>query len=203
VLLIALGGLFWVGYRVGDDSSEVANLEDEVGDLRSELEGAENEASHNAGEVEYLQGSNEELESQLHAERSLNGKTTVAQSSEFETEFDWETAGAVGYLTIKPTDLSQNGDRWLLTVEAKNEGSEPKTPFCGDAGATLVDAAERTYTGESVIATGSDACTDLQPGLTGTFKSEFTLPPDAEPVVAAIYGDYELEEEAKTWALPE
>ena len=76
------------------------------------------------------------------------------------------------------------------------------SPFCGSAGANLEDSAERIYTGEAVISSSSDSCEELQPGLTGTFQGEFTLPEDAEPAIALIYGDFEQEEEAKAWALP-
>ena len=103
---------------------------------------------------------------------------------------------------MKPIDLSQTGDRWVLTVEAKNESNEPMSPFCGSAGANLEDSAERIYTGEAVISSSSDSCEEFQPGLAGTFQGEFTLPEDAEPAIALIYGDFEQEEEAKAWALP-
>jgi hypothetical protein len=170
--------------------------------VEDELGGAENQASLYSDEIDELEESTESLEGKLHAERSLNGKTTVAQNSEFETDFDWETAGTVGYLTMKPVELSQSGDKWFLTIEAKNEGSEPESPFCGDGGAVLEDAAERTYSGEAVIGSGSASCEELQPGLTDTYKVEFTLPSDAQPAIALLYGDYEQEEEAKAWALP-
>lgn len=104
---------------------------------------------------------------------------------------------------MKPTALEQSGEKWILTIEAKNEGSEPEEPFCGSAGGVLIDAEDNIYTGEAVLGGSSDNCgEELQPGLTGTFRSEFKLPADAVPVGVALYGDYEQEEEAKTWELP-
>jgi hypothetical protein len=197
VVALGLAAAFLGGFLLGDDSGEVSSLEDQVAKAEDELAGAENQVSIYSGEAEELEESTESLEGKLHAERSLNGRTTVPQNTEYETDFDWETAGTVGYLTMKPIDLTQSGSKWILTIEAKNEGNEPESPFCGDGGAALEDSAERTYSGETVIGSGSDSCEELQPGLTGTFKSEFTLPEDANPAIALIYGDYEQEDEAK------
>lgn len=197
-----VAAFFLGGYLVADDSAEVSDLNARLAEVEDELAGAENQASLYSDEVDELEESKRTLQGQLHAERSLNGKTTVAQNGEFASDFPWETAGTVGYLTMKPIGLEQVGDKWILTVEAKNEGNEPESPFCGDAGAALGDAAGRTYSGEAVLGGGSQDCEELQPGLTGVFKGEFSLPTDAQPVVAAIYGDFEQEEEAKTWALP-
>jgi hypothetical protein len=205
IVLVALIGVFFGGYFVGDDSGEVSSLNDQVAQLEDELGGAESQATLYGDEVEGLEEVKASLQGQLHAERSLNGNTSVEQNtSDYNTDFAWETAGTVGYLAMKPIDFTQVGEKWFLTIEAKNEGTEPKQPFCGDGGSVLVDGAGRTYSGEAVLGSGSDDCSDeLQPGLTGTFKAEFSLPPDAKPVATAIYGDYEQEEEAKTWALPE
>jgi len=200
--VLAITAAFLLGYFLADDSSEVSDLKNEVASVEDELGGAENQANLYSDEVDELEESTESLEGKLHAERSLNGKTNVSQNTEFETDFDWNTAGTVGYLTMKPVDLSRSGDKWVLTIEAKNEGSEPKLPFCGDGGAVLEDGAERTYSGETVLGSASANCEELQPGLTDTFKTEFTLPSDTEPAIALLYGDYEQEEEAKAWALP-
>lgn len=200
--LAVVAAFFFGGYLVADDSAEVSDLNARLAEVEDELAGAENQASLYSDEVGELEEAKRTLQGQLHAERSLNGKTTVAQDSEFESDFPWETAGTVGYLTMKPIGLEQAGDKWILTVEAKNEGNEPESPFCGDAGAALGDGAGRTYSGEAVLGGGSQNCEELQPGLTGIFKGEFLLPADARPVVAVIYGDFEQEEEAMTWALP-
>lgn len=196
---------FAAGYFVADDSSEVSDLEDTVAALETERDEAEDDLAQSEDAGEELEEELTSTADQLEAERSLNGKSEKTQegNGEYDTDFPWQAAGTVGYLTIKPVDFSQEGSRWILTVEAKNEGSEPKQPFCGGAEAVLVDAEGNTYTGESVLSESSDNCgEELQPGLTGTFKSEFKLPGGAKPVAAAIYGDYEQEEEAKTWELP-
>lgn len=203
IVVVGLAAAFVGGFLIGDDSGEIASLEDRVAGVEDELAGAENQVSLYSDEVDELEESTDSLEGKLHAERSLNGKTTVPQNTEYETDFEWNTAGTVGYLTMKPVELSQAGEKWILTIEAKNEGNEPESPFCGDGGAALEDSAERVYSGESVISSSSDSCEELQPGLTGTFKTEFTLPEDAVPAIALIYGDYEQEDEAKAWALPE
>ena len=194
---------FGVGYLVADDSDEVSKLRDQLTETEDELAGTENRASLSEATVEELEEENDSIANKLHAERSLNGKTEAAdENTEFETDFEWQTAGTVGYLTIKPIDLSNTGSKWILTMEAKNEGSEPETPFCGDGGAVLEDGAERTYTGEALLSEGTDNCEELQPGLTGTFGAEFKLPEETRPAIALIYGDYDQEEEAKAWALP-
>lgn len=202
VLLIAA---FAGGYFVGDDSSEVSNLEDTVVALESERDEAEDDLAQSEDSGTELEDELASTSDQLEAERSLNGKSEKPQQDEgeYDTDYPWQAAGTVGYLTIKPIDFAQEGSKWILTVEAMNEGSEPKQPFCGGAEAVLIDAENNNYTGESVLSGSSDSCgEELQPGLTGTFKSEFKLPGGAKPVAAAIYGDYEQEEEAKTWELP-
>jgi hypothetical protein len=193
--------LLGIGVAVGKGGEE-DSLKEEVAQLTKERDAAR-------GEVRDIEeGQTEEfasLEEELEAERSINGEDTSSQdaSGEYETDFAWETAGRVGYLTIKPISLDKEGEHWILTVEAKNEGSQPRQPFCGGAEAILIDAENNNYSGEAVISEGADNCgEELQPGLTGTFKSEFKLPSGAKPVAAAIYGDYEQEDEAKTWELP-
>jgi len=201
LLIAAFAG----GYFIGDDSSEVSDLEDTVVALESERDEAEDELAQSEDSGTELEAELASTSDQLDAERSLNGKSEKSQQDEgeYDTDYPWQAAGNVGYLTIKPIDFAQEGSKWILTVEAKNEGSEPKQPFCGGAEAVLIDAESNNYTGESVLSESSDSCgEELQPGLTGTFKSEFKLPGGAKPVAAAIYGDYEQEEEAKTWELP-
>jgi hypothetical protein len=203
--VLAVIAAFLAGYVVADDSSEVSELEDSVAALESEQDEVEDELAQTEESGAELEDELASTADQLEAERSLNGKSEQAQEAdgEYETDFPWQAAGTVGYLTIKPIDFGQEGSKWILTVEAKNEGSEPKQPFCGGAQAVIIDAANNNYTGESVLSESSDNCgEELQPGLTGTFKSEFRLPDGAKPVAAAIYGDYEQEEEAKTWELP-
>lgn len=199
VLVVA----FLAGFFIADDSGRVSALEEKVASVEEEASDASDDAEAVSRELEQAEEGTESLEEKLKAERSLNGKTSVPQNAEFDADFDWETAGRVGYLTMKPIAIEQQGEKWILTVEAKNEGNEPEEPFCGDAGAALEDSGERVYSGEAVLGESSDNCGDaLQPGLTGTYKGEFKLPPDAEPAIAIIYGDYDQEEEAKAWALP-
>jgi len=201
LILVAFAG----GYFVGDDSSQVSSLHGQVADLESEVESLGTEVSLSQSGEDAAREELSSAQDQLHAERSLNGKIPVAQEAEkeYNTDYPWQGAGTVGYLVIKPVDFSQEGENWILTIEAKNESSEPKEPFCGGAEAVLIDASDNNYSGEAVLGESSDNCGgDLQPGLTGTYKSEFKLPSGAKPVAAAIYGDYEQEEEAKTWELP-
>lgn len=204
--VIAVAAVFFAGYAVGDDSGQVS-------DVQSELASAETKVTDlttQMGEVAEAKGEAsleiEGLEEELAAERSLNGKSEKSQTAanqEYNTDFPWKAAGTVGYLTMKPIAFEQVGERWILTVEAKNDGNGPKQPFCGGGEAVVIDAEDNNYTGEAVLGETSDNCgEELQPGLTGTFKSEFKLPSNAVPVGVALYGDYEQSEEAKTWELP-
>lgn len=205
LLAVAAVGVFLGGYFLGDDSAELADLDEKIATIEAERDGVESQLSASETETTEAQEELGSTREQLRAERSLNGKLPASSESdqEYETDYPWGAAGRVGYLTIKPLDIAQEGSRWILTVEAKNEGSEPKQPFCGGAGAVLGSAEGSTYSGESVLSDTSDNCgEEIQPGLTGTFKSEFKLPEPAEPVIAVIYGDYEQEEEAKSWELP-
>lgn len=204
-----LAAVFIGGYLVGDDSGEVSLLKKElaaseshVGVMELELAGAKSEAAS-------AEESQKTLKGQLKAERSFNGKSVPSskENSEVNSEFEWDTAGTVGQLTMKPTALTSSNSgsttKWTLTVEAKNEGSEPKSPFCGEAGGQLVDSTGRTYTGKDVLGGQSESCgNELQPGLTGTFQGTFVLPSSAKPVAVALYGEYSQEGEAKTWSLP-
>jgi hypothetical protein len=203
--LFVVIAVFLGGYFVADDSNEVSELEDSVATLESERDDAEDTLAQTEESGAALEDELASTTDQLEAERSLNGKSEQTQEvdQEYDTDFPWQAAGTVGYLTIKPIDFVQEGSKWILTLEAKNEGSEPKQPFCGGAEAVIIDAENNNYTGEAVLSEGSDNCgEELQPGLDGTFKSEFRLPEGAQPVAAAIFGDFEQEEEAKTWELP-
>jgi hypothetical protein len=204
-LVVLIVGVFVGGYLMADDSGEVSELHDQIANVESERDETEYRLSESEAEASEAQEELGSTREQLQAERSLNGKLPVKEGAdqEYDTDYPWEAAGKVGYLTIKPIDITQEDSRWILTVEAKNEGSEPKLPFCGDAGAALGNSEGNTYTGEALLSDSSDSCgEELQPGLTGTFKSEFKLPEGTKPVVAVIYGDYEQEEEAKSWELP-
>ncbi len=206
VLALLIGGAaFATGYVLADDAGEVTDLKAELAKAEDGRERARSERADSViAEGEQAQAL-EDLEEELQAERSLSGKGNSqeqAAAREYDTDYDWGSAGNVGYLVVKPTGFRKEGSRWILEVEAKNEASEPKTPFCGDAGAALGDASGNTYTGEAVISETSDSCEELQPGLTGTYAAEFKMPEDAMPIIAGVYGDWEQEEEAKFWELP-
>lgn len=200
---VMAAGLFVAGFFIGDDSGQVADLEDRVASLESDVDSSQDSLISSEGSVSDLEAEVTELEEELEAQRELHGESTKAdERQEYDTDFAWNTAGTVGYLTIRPTDLSKQGARWILSLEAKNGAQEPKSPFCGDAGAAITDTEGNLYSGEAVIAETTSNCEELQPGLTGTYKAEFQLPAGADPAVVQIFGDYELEEEAKSWELP-
>ena len=201
VLIVAA---FFVGAASNDESGTVSELEDRVTAVRSDLESEESELERVESEAEDAAEHGEELEEQLAAERGFKGTgSKQVAEQEYDTDFPWEAAGQVGYLTMKPVGWEQLGEKWILTVEAKNSGHEPKEPFCGDGGAVVIDAEQNNFSGEAVLGGSSANCgSALQPGQTATYESEFTIPSSAVPVVVALYGDWEQEEEAKQWELP-
>jgi hypothetical protein len=202
--VILIAAALFVGMAANDESSKVADLEDQVASVEGELADEERELGYAEEEKDRADEKTEEAESALAAERGFKGGGSKQKAeAEYETDYPWMAAGEVGYLTMKPVDWQQEGEKWILTVEAKNTGSEPEEPFCGSAGATVIDAEDNNYTGEAVLATGTANCgAALQPGQTATYKGEFAIPANAIPVVIALYGDFELEEEAKQWELP-
>lgn len=206
VALLALGGAFVGGYFVGDDSARLSVLEDALSRTTDDLDTAEAEVVGLSAENSDLTDTRADLRDQLRAERSLNGtlpKPASSASSNLVTDLPWGAAATIGNLTLKPLALEQSGERWVLTVSAKNEGDSPVGPFCGDAGASLADTTAREFTGDSVLADDTANCgDDLQPGLTATYKAEFKMPTDAKPGAVAIYGDYDYVDEAKIWAAP-
>jgi hypothetical protein len=202
--IVLIAAAFAVGMLTADESDKVSELEDKVARVESELDDEQRELGYAEEEKKQADEKSESVEEELAAERNFKGSgpKQVAEQ-EYETDYPWEAAGEVGYLTLKPVGWVQEGEKWILTIEAKNTGHEPEDPFCGEAGATIIDAEENNYTGEAVISGGTANCgASLQPGSTATYKGEFKIPSNAVPVVAAIYGEYELEEEAKQWELP-
>lgn len=153
VLLIVVA--FAGGYLVADDSGKVSELNDQIAAVESERDENEGRLSESEAEASEAQEELGSTRDQLRAERSLNGKLPAKEEAdrEYDTDYPWEAAGTVGYLTIKPIDISQEGSKWILTVEAKNEGSEPKQPFCGDAGASPWER-RREYLHGRIIALG-------------------------------------------------
>lgn len=202
-VLVAVGA-FFAGSISSDESDKVADLEDRVASLEADVE---DEAAHTSvaeSDAEAAEEAAAQAEDELAAERGFKeGGGAQQVASDYDTDYPWEAVGEVGYLAVKPVGWEQSGDKWFLTTEAKNIGKTPALPFCGDGGADVLDAEENEYSGESYLGSGSASCGDeLQPGLTATYKTEFELPPNAKPVVVAIYGDWEQEEEYALWDLP-
>lgn len=204
--VVLIGGAYFAGKgSVDTHSAEITDLQGEVRETKGELKSEQGQLSLAEGEVEVAKERTAEVEDELAAERSFKGqgeKQQVAEQ-EYETDFPWEAAGRVGHFIFKPIGWEQEGESWLLKVEAKNESHEPKQPFCGGGESVVIDAENNNYSGESVLFAGSSDCAgELQPGTTETYEAEFKIPPNAAPVAVAIYGEYEQQEEAKTWELP-
>jgi hypothetical protein len=116
------------------------------------------------------------------------------------------TAKTVGSISITPTALTKISDNgqlatWRATISVKNNGSNSVDEFCGDSGASLVDAQGRNYDGTSVIGENSANCGDnVQPGLSGgPFLMDFKLPTGAKPAQLILSGDYTQQDQAQTW----
>jgi len=202
--VLAVVVAFVAGAASNDESAKVSDLEDRIVSLEGDVESTEADLARAEGEAEVAEEAAAEAEDQLATERGFKEGGQVQEvASEYDTDYPWEAVGEVGYLALKPVGWEESGGKWILTTEAKNIGKTPALPFCGGAGADIIDAEENEYSGESYLGAGSASCGDeLQPGLTATYKSEFKLPPNAKPVVVAIYGDYEQEEEYALWDLP-
>lgn len=204
VVLIAVA--YFVGKgSVDTHSAELSDLQNELHEVRGELKSEQGQLSLAEGEVAVVKEQAAELEEELAAERSFKGQGEKQQvvEQEYETDFPWQAAGRVGHFIFKPVGWQKEGESWLLEVETKNESREPKSPFCGGGESVVIDAENNNYSGESVLFGGSSDCSgELQPGTTETFEAEFKIPPNAAPVAVAIYGEYEQQEEAKTWELP-
>jgi hypothetical protein len=208
-----IAGAYFVGAAsVDTHSAEIGDLEADATNTKSQLETTEAEVSSVEGDLSVAKGEvsvaeeeASEVREELAAERSFKGNGAKQQVAEreYDTDFPWDAAGSVGHFIFKPVAWEQDGEKWLLKIEAKNESHEPLSPFCGGGEAMIIDAENNNYSGESVLFSGSADCSgELQPGTTQTFEAEFKLPSNAAPVAAAIWGEYELQEEAKTWELP-
>lgn len=205
IAVVLVAAAFFVGMALNDESSKVSNLEGQVATVEGKLEQEEQELGYAEEEKERADEKAEDAEEELAAERSFKGSGAQQEpEGEYETDYPINAAGKVGPFIFKPTDISENGEgKWVLTIEAKNESSSPLEPFCGGGESILLDAEGNEYSGDSLLFKGGANCGDsLQPGLTAKYLSEFHLPPNATPVAAYIYGEYELEEEGKTWELP-
>lgn len=205
VAVVAIVAAFFVGMVVSDESGKVSDLEDQVASVESELSDEESEVSSLESARDEAEEEGEKAEEELAVERGFKGNEPRQEpEGEYETDYPIGAAGKVGPYIFKPTGIDEEGEgKWVLTIEAKNSGSSPLEPFCGGAESILLDADRNEYSGDSLLFKGGANCSDaLQPGLTAKYLAEFHLPPNATPVAAYIYGEYELEEEGKTWELP-
>ena len=116
-----------------------------------------------------------------------------------------EVAGALEITLVSFAESSSRGGvvKYKATMEVKNLGNEEIDPFCGGSGATLIDGQGRKFEGTDVMNYdgSTNNCGDaIQPGLSeGNFVMEFKTPPDAKPSQLLLYGDYDYEDEAKSW----
>ena len=116
-----------------------------------------------------------------------------------------DVGGLFGITLVSFAQSSSRGGvvKYKATMEVKNLGNEEIQPFCGDSGATLIDGQGRKFEGTSVMDYDGNTnnCGDaIQPGLSqGDLVMEFKTPPDAKPSQLLLYGDYDYEDEAKSW----
>lgn len=202
---LAVAAAFFAGAASNDESAKVSGLEDELVRVESDLSDAEGEVSDLESNQEEAENEAETAQEELAIERDFEGSGPQQKAQgEYETDYPIGAAGKVGPYIFKPTDISEEGEgKWVMTIEAKNSGSSPLEPFCGGGESILIDAEGNEYSGDSLLFKDGANCGDaLQPGLTAKYLAEFNLPPNAAPVAAYIYGEYELEEEGKTWELP-
>jgi hypothetical protein len=181
---------FFAGLVAGDDSAELTKLKDELSEVEAGQKSVEADLAIAETRADQPRG-----EPPPGGDRGSDPKQ--------HTNHKWGEAGRVGYLMVKPIEFTNVGSKWFLAMRARNESKEAREPFCGDAGATLEDARGEAYAGAAFISAESDNCAgELQPGSTWTFKSEFELPAGTQPTIASIYGDFEQENDVKTWDLP-
>ena len=203
-------GAFVAGNLLGDDSGEVSDLKRQVAQLSDDLSNAESELDFVEEELDLTSEQKENLSNQLKAEKDLNGEVdelVKGAGSAPDADYLADVAGTVGQFVMKPTleegSSSEEATTWLVTIEAKNNGSRPVDIFCGGSEVTLVDSQNRSYDGEAVLAEDTANCGDsLQPGLTiDNYVIEFTLPGDAEPELIEISGGEYGEGPTKSWAV--
>jgi hypothetical protein len=208
--VLLLAGAFVAGNVVGDDSDEVDDLNDQVANLSNELSSSESDLEYVREELNLSDEQKRNLASQLKAEQDLSGNVDeIAGGSGSAPESDYlaGVAGPIAEYVMRPSveleSSSEDEARWVATIEAKNNGSEPAELFCGGNGVTLVDSDGRSYEGEAVLASDTANCgASLQPGLTiDNYENEFTLPIGAEPASIEISAGEFGEGPTKSWAV--
>lgn len=208
--LVLLAAAFGGGVLVGDDSADLDDLRAEVSSrdetitgLEDDVDQAQDDLNAAGSEIESITGERDDLQDRLKAELSIatEGSSGSAGAGPVDTDYPFEAAGKLGSLVVKPTSLEQSGDQWVLTFEAKNNGSEPVDPFCGGGG-TLIDSEGRSFTGDAVLANSTANCGDsLQPGLSATYQLKFKTPGGTEPAAVELEEDI-LSNTTATWAAP-
>ena len=195
---------------VGDDSSQVDDLNAEVSSrddtivgLEDDVDQAEDELSAAEAEIASVAEERDELQDRLKAELSITteGSSGPAGSAPVDTDYPFDAAGKLGSLVVKPSSLEASGNQWIMTFDAKNDGSDPVDPFCGGGG-TLIDSEGRSFTGDAVLADSTANCGDsLQPGLTATYQLKFNTPAGTEPAAVELEEDI-FSDTTATWAAP-
>jgi hypothetical protein len=211
LLLGALAGAYFVGADVGDDSSDVDRLEEQVAELTDERDELADRAESAEEEAAELQEQVEDLNDRLEAELGLSGEETTQRDdavSAADADLRLGEAGQVGDLILRPTSFVKTGEgaeaaTWVATISAKNDGSEPLNPFCGGAEAEVEDSDGRKFGGDSIIGNTRNCGNDLQPGLTADdYKLRFKLPKEAQPVLLRLGDEFTFNRpERKTWAV--
>lgn len=211
LLLGALAGAYFLGADVGDDSSDVDRLEEQVAELTDERDELVDRADSAEEEAAQLQEEVDDLNDRLEAELGLSGEETTQRDeavSAADADLRLGEAGRVGNLILRPTSFTKTGEGaeaavWVATISAKNDGSKPVNPFCGGSGAEVEDSEGRTFGGDSIIGNTRNCGNDLQPGLSAdNYKMRFKLPKDAQPALLRLYDEIAFDNPEKmTWAV--
>lgn len=204
VVAVALAGAYFIGAGAADDSSDVDRLEEQVEELTDERDALADRAESAEEEVE-------NLNDRLEAELGFSGEDSTERDqavSAADADLQLGEAGQVGDLILRPTTFLKTGEGaeaavWVVTISAKNDGSEPVNPFCGGSGAEVEDSEGRTFGGDSIIGSSRNCGDDLQPGLSAdNYKMRFKLPKDAQPVLLRLEDEFTFDKaEKKTWAV--
>lgn len=213
--VVAAALVFGTGYLIG---SNAADDSDRVSELEGDLEDAQGDQAALSDDLDDLESENAQLTDdvndlgeQLDAERNLKPGSTLegreqARSATVPTDVAIGQAADVADMTLKLTSFerrsaSNTSATYVASITVKNNASDSVSPFCGDAEGELIDSQGRKFDGDSVLSESSDNCNDLQPGLTGNYVTEYRIAPDAKPVALRLWGDYEVQDDAKVWSL--